>query len=136
MNGSTLIRIGIGIIFIWGGLEKFIPGFLGGPGLDGASGFVGGLFGLEGTIATILTVGLAITELVAGVLVVIGKKLFIAYSVLTIILLVATVMVWLPGGLGDMSGANNVTWIVLITHIGLLLILAGLTLNERNIIKA
>lgn len=131
-NGNLIIRIGIGLIFIWGGLEKFIPGFLGGPGLEGATGFVGGVFGVSETFATILTVGLAITELVAGILVVAGKKLFEAYAVLTVILLVAVVMVWLPAGFKDMSGANNVTWVTLITHLGLLLTLAGLAINERN----
>jgi len=131
-HGNLLIRIGIGLIFIWGGIEKFIPGFLGGPGLTGATGFVGSVFGLEGTIATIITVGLAITELVAGGLVVAGKKLFESYAVLTLILLVAIVMVWLPAGLKDMSGNNNVTWVTLITHIGLLVTLAGLTLNHKK----
>ncbi len=132
MNGNLLIRIGIGFIFIWGGLEKFIPGFLGGPGLTGATGFVGSVFGIEGTIATILTIGLAITELAAGILVVAGKKLFQAYAVLTLILLVAIIMVWLPAGLKDMSGNNNVTWVTLITHIGLLVTMAGLTLNHKK----
>ena len=127
-----MIRIGIGLIFIWGGLEKFIPGFFGGPGFEGATGFVGGVFGIEGVIATILTIVLAITELTAGVLIVIGKRLFEAYAAVTVIMLVAIIMVWLPGGLKDMSGNNNVTWITLIVHIGLLLTLAGLTLNHKK----
>ena len=131
-NGNLIIRIGIGLIFIWGGLEKFIPGFLGGPGLEGASGFVGGVFGIEGTIATILTVVLALAELGAGLLVISGKKLFLAYAALTVIMLVAIITVWLPAGLKDMSGNNNVTWVTLITHIGLLLILAGQTLNHKK----
>lgn len=50
-----------------------------------------------------------------------GKKLFESYAVLTFILLVAVLMVWLPAGMKDMSGNNNVTWVTLITHIGLLL---------------
>lgn len=132
MNGNLIIRIGIGLIFIWGGLEKFIPGFFGGPGLEDATGFVGGVFGVSGVLATILTVGLAITELVAGALVVAGKKLFEAYAALTLILLVAVVMVWLPAGFKDMSGANNATWVTLITHIGLLLTMVGLTINAKN----
>lgn len=132
MNGNLLIRIGIGFIFLWGGLEKFIPGFLGGPGLEGATGFIGGVFGVSGVIATIMTVGLAVTEIVAGVLLIAGKKLFETYAVLTLLLLIATVMVWLPAGFSDMSGNNNVTWIIVITHIGLLLTLAGLTLQERQ----
>jgi len=132
MNGNLLIRIGIGLVFVWGGLEKFIPGFLGGPGLEGATGFVGSVFGVNGVIASILTIGLAITELAAGVLIILGKKLFEAYAALTLILLVAVIMVWLPAGFQDMSGKNNVTWVTLITHIGLLLTLAGLTLNSKK----
>lgn len=132
MNENLLIRIGIGLIFIWGGLEKFIPGFFGGPGLEGATGFVGSVFGIEGVIATILTIVLAITELTAGILIVTGKRLFEAYAAVTVILLVAIIMVWLPGGLKDMSGNNNVTWVTLITHIGLLVTLAGLTLNHKK----
>jgi putative oxidoreductase len=131
-SGNLLIRIGIGLIFIWGGLEKFIPGFLGGPGLEGATGFIGGVFGVSGVIATIITVGLALTELAAGVLLIAGKKLFETYAVLTLILLVATIMVWIPAGFADMSGANNVTWILVIMHIGLLLTVAGLALEERQ----
>ncbi len=132
INGNLLIRIGIGLIFIWGGLEKFIPGFLGGPGLDGATEFIGGVFGVNGIIATMMTVSLALTELAAGILLIAGKRLFETYAVLTLLLLVATVMVWLPAGFADMSGNNNVTWILVIMHIGLLLTLAGLTLQERQ----
>ena len=132
MSGNLLIRIGIGVIFVWGGLEKFIPGFLGGVGFTGASGFIGGLFGVDGIIATILTLGLALTELAAGILIISGKKLFETYAAVTAILLVAIVMVWLPAGFKDMSGSNNVTWVTLITHIGLLLALAGLTLNHKK----
>jgi len=132
MNGNLLIRIGIGLLFVWGGLEKFIPGFLGGPGLTGATGFVGGVFGVSGIIATIMTIGLAITELAAGILVITGKKLFEAYAALTLIMLVAVVMVWIPAGFADMSGNNNTSWILLMMHIGLLLTLAGLTLNNKK----
>lgn len=130
--GTLIIRIAIGTVFIWGGLEKFIPGFLGGPGLEGATGFVGGVFGVSGILASILTIGLAITELAAGVLVVTGKRLFEAYGTLAILLFVAIVMVWLPTGLKDMSGANNVTWVTLITHIGLFGTILGLTLENKK----
>jgi hypothetical protein len=41
-------------------------------------------------------------------------------------------MVWIPAGFADMSGANNVTWILVVIHIGLLLTLAGLTLQEKQ----
>jgi putative oxidoreductase len=130
--GTLIIRIAIGIVFIWGGLEKFIPGFLGGPGLEGATGFVGSLFGVSGVLATILTIGLAITELAAGILVILGKRLFEAYATLAFLMLVALVLVWLPAGFADMSGANNVTWVTLIVHIGLFGALVGLALENKQ----
>lgn len=65
-----------------------------------------------------------------------GKKLFESYSVLTFILLVAVLMVWLPAGMKDMSGNNNVTWVTLITHIGLLLTMLGLTINAKNRVES
>lgn len=132
MNGKIIIRIGIALIFIWGGLEKFIPGFFGGPGLEGATGFVGGVFGVEGTLATIMTIGLAVTELAIGILLITGKKLFETYAVSTLIMLVALIMVWFPAAFKDMSGANNVTWVTTIIHVGLFVILLGLTLDHKK----
>lgn len=32
--GNLIIRISIGLLFVWGGVEKFIEGFLGGVGLQ------------------------------------------------------------------------------------------------------
>lgn len=54
----------------------------------------------------LIFIGFAVTELVAGVLVVADKKLFEAYALLTFILLVAVLSVWLPAGLKDMSGSK------------------------------
>ncbi len=132
MNGNVLIRVGIGLIFIWGGLEKFIPGFFGGPGLEGATGFLKSI-GLDlGGATTVLTVVLAIAELAAGILIVTGKKLFEAYAVTAIIILVAIVLVWGPGAFADFTANNNTTWVSFITHLGLLLTLAGLALNHKK----
>lgn len=132
MNGNLLIRIGIALVFIWGGLEKFIPGFFGGPGLEGATGFVKSI-GLDvGGATTALTVILAITELAAGLLILAGKKLFEAYTALTVIILVAIVLVWGPGAFADFSGKNNVAWVVFMVHLGLLFTLAGLALNNKK----
>ena len=132
MNGNLLIRIGIGLVFIWGGLEKFIPGFLGGPGLDGATGFVKSI-GLDlGGVTKVVTVILALVELGAGLLIIAGKKLFEAYAVLTIVILFAIILVWGPGAFADFTANNNTTWVGFIVHLGLLFTLAGLALNHKK----
>lgn len=64
------------LIFIWGGLEKYILGFLDESGLEVASGFVSQVFELEETLTTVMAVVLDIVELAAGLLVVFGKKIF------------------------------------------------------------
>ena len=39
-TGNIIIRIGFGLLFVWGGLEKFIEGFLGGVGLNNMAAFL------------------------------------------------------------------------------------------------
>ena len=132
MKGSLLIRIGIGLIFIWGGLEKFIPGFFGGPGLEGTTGFLKGIGLNLGGATIVLTVLLALTELAGGVLVIAGKKLFEAYAILAIVILIAIILVWMPGAFSDFSANNNTTWVGFIVHLGLLFTLAGLALDHKK----
>ena len=36
---DLIIRIGFGLLFVWGGLEKFFEGFLGGVGLQNMADF-------------------------------------------------------------------------------------------------
>ncbi|AXT18439.1 DoxX family membrane protein [Flavobacteriaceae bacterium AU392] len=132
MNGNLLIRIGIGLVFIWGGLEKFIAGFLGGPGLDGATGFLKSI-GLDlGGATMVLTIILALTELAGGLLILAGKKLFEAYAVLALVIFVAILLVWAPGAFADFTANNNTTWVGFIVHLGLLFTLAGLALNNKK----
>lgn len=132
MNGNLLIRIGVGVMSVWAGLEKLIPGFLGGPGLEGATGFLKSV-GLDlGGATIVLTIILAITELAAGVLLLTGKKLFEAYAMVTLVMFVAVVLVWAPGAFADFSANNNTNWTVLAAHIGLLFALAGITLNNKK----
>ena len=37
---DLIIRIGFGLLFVWGGLEKFFEGFLGGVGLQNMADFL------------------------------------------------------------------------------------------------
>jgi putative oxidoreductase len=123
-NGNLIIRIGFGLLFIWGGLEKFFEGFLGGVGLENMAGFLQssglGFLGDSGTYA--LGALLALLELVAGILLLVNKKLWFAYTFLAFIMLVALVLVHIPSG----------NWMNIMIHLALFTSLLGLGLNERT----
>lgn len=124
LNGNLLIRIGMGLLFVWGGLEKFFEGFLGGVGLKNMAGFLqsSGLDFLGDTGAYVLGAILALLELLAGILLLINKKLFEAYAFLAFIMLMAMVLVHIPSG----------NWMNIMIHLALLLTLSGLALNSRT----
>lgn len=120
--GNLIIRIGIGLLFIWGGLEKFFEGFLDGVGLEAMAAFLksSGLafLGDSGTIvfATIL----ASIELIAGILVLFNKQLFYAFGVLSFIMLMALILVYIPSG----------GWMNIMIHIALIAMLLGLAIEN------
>ncbi|MET2983673.1 DoxX family membrane protein [Aureibaculum conchae] len=122
--GNIVIRIGIALLFIWGGLEKFIEGFLGGVGLQNMADFlkVSGLAFLGDTGTYALGAVLAALELLAGILVLLNKQLLYAYAFLAFIMLMALVLVHIPSG----------NWMNIMIHIMLLTTLAGLAINERK----
>ncbi len=76
--GPLVVRIALGVIFIYHGAQKLF-GAWGGPGLDGVAQMVGSL-GFQPAFAWGLA--LALTELVGGGLVLIG--LFTRYAALAI----------------------------------------------------
>ena len=123
-NGNLIIRIGFGLLFIWGGLEKFIEGFLGGVGLTNMAGFLqsSGLGFLGETGTYILGAILATLELLAGVLVIANKKLFEAYLFLAFIMFMALVLAHVPSG----------NWMNIMIHIALFTTLLGLALNAKQ----
>jgi len=124
LNGNVLIRIGFGLLFVWGGIEKFIEGFLGGVGLQNMADFLksSGLAFLGDGGNYALGAVLAALELIAGVAILINKKLLYAYGFLAFIMLMALVLVHIPSG----------NWMNIMIHITLALTLAGLALNEKK----
>jgi len=120
--GNLIIRIGIGLLFVWGGLEKFFKGFLDGVGLEAMAAFLksSGLafFGDSGTI--ILAAILASIELIAGILVLLNKQLFYAFGVLSFIMLMALILVYIPSG----------GWMNIMIHIALITTLLGLAIEN------
>ncbi len=120
--GNLIIRIGIGLLFVWGGLEKFFKGFLDGVGLETMAAFLksSGLafFGDSGTI--VLAAILASIELIAGILVLLNKQLFYAFGVLSFIMLMALILVYIPSG----------GWMNIMIHIALITTLLGLAIEN------
>lgn len=121
---NLIIRIAFGLLFIWGGLEKFFEGFLGGVGLQNMAGFLKstgwGFLGDSGTF--VLAVILSTLELLAGVLLIANKKLFYSFSFLSLVMLVALLTVYIPSG----------NWMNIMIHIALFGSLLGLGLNHFN----
>ena len=124
INGNLLIRLGMGLLFVWGGLEKFFEGFLGGVGLQNMAGFLksSGLAFLGDTGTYVLGFILALLELVAGAAILANIKLFESYAFLAFIMLMALVLVHIPSG----------NWMNIMIHIALLFTLAGLALNHKE----
>ena len=123
-NGNLIIRIGMGLLFVWGGLEKFFEGFLDGVGLQNMADFLksSGLTFLGDTGTYVLGALLALLELVAGIALLANKKLFEAYAFLAFIMLMALILVHIPSG----------NWMNIMIHIALLFTLAGLALNYKE----
>lgn len=123
-NGNLVIRIGFGLLFVWGGLEKFFEGFLGGVGLQNMADFLkgSGLAFLGDTGTYVLGAILAALELVAGILLLVNKRLFEAYAFLAFIMLMALVLVHIPSG----------NWMNIMIHIALCLALVGMAMNNKT----
>lgn len=122
--GNLVTRIGFGLLFVWGGLEKFFEGFLGGVGLQNMADFLksSGLAFLGDTGTYAVGTILAALELVAGILVLANKRLFEAYTFLSFIMLMALALVHIPSG----------NWMNIMIHISLLLSLAGLAIENKK----
>jgi len=120
--GNLIIRIGLGLLFVWGGLEKFFVGYFGGVGLEKMASSLENIgFGFLGHTGNyILAFILALTELVAGILILINKKTSIAYFYAAFIMLVALVTVYFPSG----------NWMQSMIHIALFSVFFGLSIES------
>jgi len=123
-TGMHVINWGMGLLFIWGGLEKFFEGFLGGVGLTNMANFLGqiGFDFLGGGILFALAIVIAVIELVAGVLLIINKKTQEAAAILAVIILVAFGLAHVPSG----------NWMNIMIHLALLTTLIGMALTRQK----
>jgi putative oxidoreductase len=120
LNSNFITRLGIGLLFVWGGLEKFFEGFLGGVGLDAVGGLLysSGLSFLGEPGTFVLGAVLAALELVAGLAVLFNRQLVLAYGILAFFMLNALLLVWVPAG----------DWMNIFIHLALFTTLVGLAL--------
>lgn len=124
LEGNLLIRIGMGLLFIWGGLEKFFEGLMGGVGLQKMAEALQSIgFGFLGDTGNLILAGfLALAELIAGIAILANRRLFEAYGAMAIVMLVALVLVHIPSG----------SWMNSMIHGALTLTLAGLASNHKS----
>lgn len=85
-----LLRIGVGVIFIYAGWGKI-------TGIEGTQGFFGGIgIPLPGIMAWVV----ALVELIGGILVLLGGWTRVVHLLLAFIMLVAILTTKLDGGFG------------------------------------
>ena len=125
--GNLIIRIGLGLLFIWGGLEKFFIGYIGGVGLEKMASSLQNIgFGFLGETGNyFLAIFLAATELIAGILIIANRKAAIANFYAAFIMLVALATVYFPTG----------NWMQSMIHIALLSTFLGMGLNSYQLKK-
>lgn len=124
ISSGFVTRLGLGLLFVWGGLEKFFEGFMGGVGLDKMAGFLGkigfGFLGESGLL--VLAFILSLFELIAGILLIINKYTKPAAYFAAFIMLIALVMVRIPAG----------KWMSIMIHIALFTSYLGIALRASE----
>ncbi len=122
--GNFILRITIGLLFLYGGMSKIIGPAFYGPGIEGFSGMV------WGSIAIAWIVALA--ELITGLFLLLGFMIRESSLVLTIIMIFAIIMVHNP--IVDLSG-QLMQFLIRLTIIGALLALFFAGTDKYALVK-
>lgn len=120
--GNFIMRLGLGLLFVWGGLEKFFVGYFGGVGLEKMANSLQSIgFGFLGDKGNyFLAFLLAATELIAGILILVNKKTSLACFYGAFIMLIALITVYIPRG----------DWMQSMIHIALLSAFLGIGVEK------
>jgi putative oxidoreductase len=111
------LRLGLGIVFIFHGLQKAF-GMLGGPGIDGFAKMLSGL-GLNPAVPLAYLV--AYIELIGGLFLIIGLATKIVSVLLAIIMAVALFTVHITNGFSIMAGGYEYNLVLICACISLFL---------------
>ncbi len=116
-----ILRLGLGIIFIFHGAQK-VFGLFGGPGVEGFSKMLTDL-SINPPMFWAWVVALA--ELISGALLILGVIPRISAGIIAVIMLVAIIKVHGPKGFSVMAGGFEYQFLILIASIALMAAGAG-----------
>ncbi|MFA5157387.1 MAG: DoxX family protein [Candidatus Omnitrophota bacterium] len=116
-----VLRLGLGVMFAAHGLQKAF-GMFGGPGISGFSGFLSQL-GFPAPLVWAYVA--AYTELIGGLLLVLGISVRVSASFLLVLIAVATYKVHLSKGFFMQSGGIEYNLIIACACMALILIGPG-----------
>ncbi|MFD2615922.1 DoxX family protein [Terrilactibacillus laevilacticus] len=119
--GLLLIRLIIGIVFLFYGSQKLF-GWFGGHGIKGTGGWFESI-GIKPGILVATLSGLG--ELVSGILFILGFLLPLGAIIITIIMLGAIIKVHGSKGFSNTTGGFEYNLVLIVVSIGLALIGAG-----------
>lgn len=119
--GILLIRIIIGIVFIFYGTQKLF-GWFGGYGIKGTGGWFESIGIKPGNLVAAFS---GIAELVAGILFILGIFLPLGAVLITMIMLGAIVKVHGAKGFANTAGGFEYNLVLIVVSIGLALIGPG-----------
>ncbi len=120
--GHIFFRIGLGILFVWGGLEKIFIGYFGGVGLEKMGHSLERIFSFLGEQGNyILAIWVAFSELIAGILILLNFKAFYASLYAGFVLLVALFTVYISN-----------SWMQSMIHIALICSYVGYAFLVRK----
>ncbi|MDD5561781.1 MAG: DoxX family protein [Candidatus Omnitrophica bacterium] len=119
--GILVLRLGLGIMFMAHGMQKAF-GLFGGPGIKGFSGMLSGLGFVPATFWAYVA---AYTELLGGVLLIIGLQVRPAAALLLILIVTAAIKVHLGKGFFLSSGGFEYTFIIATACLALILLGPG-----------
>ena len=119
--GLLIIRIIIGIVFLFYGAQKLF-GLFGGYGIKGTGGWFESIGIKPGNVAATLT---GLGELVSGLLFIVGLFLPIAAIIIAIIMLGAIVKVHGAKGFANGAGGYEYNLLLIVVAIGIAMIGPG-----------
>ena len=119
--GILVLRLALGVMFIAHGLQKSF-GLFGGPGIEGFSRMLSGLGFAPATLWAYIA---AYTELLGGLLLILGIQVRPAAALLLILIVTAAVKVHLEKGFFLSNGGFEYTFIIAAICISLILLGAG-----------
>ena len=118
---SLVLRLGIGIMFMGHGLQKTF-GMFGGPGIKGFSGFLSSLGFAPAIFWAYLA---ACTELIGGLLLILGIGVRTSTIFLIVVMLVAAAKVHLSKGFFLSSGGFEYIFVIVTACAALIILGAG-----------